>query len=47
MSRENQQKMDETAVGTMAYIYAVLLKVSERSLTAEQGLGKIKEALRM
>ena len=42
MAKKILQKKHESLIRTMAYIYAVLLKVSERTMTAEEALELIK-----
>lgn len=42
MKAKNLHNRQESVVKTMAYIYAVLLKVSDRSMSAEQALELIR-----
>ena len=45
MTVKNLQKRKGNAVATMAYVYAILLKVADRSMSAEQALELIRTFL--
>lgn len=42
MTAKNLQKRHGNAVATIAYVYAILLKVADRSMSAEQALELIR-----
>ena len=42
MAARTLQERQESTVKTMAYVYAILLKVADRSMSAEQALELIR-----
>ncbi|MBR6448388.1 MAG: hypothetical protein IKS96_07105 [Fibrobacter sp.] len=42
MTVKNLQKRQRNVVATMAYVYAILLKVADRSMSAEQAIDLIR-----